>query len=50
MKPELRARALLLALKAEGFAKFLRDDGPEHHHPSPDDYDELAAMIRALLK
>lgn len=50
MDANLKLEALALALKAESFAQFLRQDGPQNHHPNPSDYVELAAMIRQLCE
>lgn len=47
-KRRAQLHALGLAVKAEGFAKFLRQDGAENLHPNPSDYEELAAAIRSL--
>lgn len=49
MDAALKLQALAVAVKAEGFSKFLREDGPENHHPNPDDYAEMAHMIRRLI-
>lgn len=45
----LKFEALALAVKAEQYAAFLKREGDSHLFPDPDDYIELASMLRKLV-